>query len=243
MARTFEDLVAEAWHVEREGWDFSWLAGRVEGVEPPWDYRGRARELVRAAGSLLDVDTGGGEFLADLAPLPPRTVATESWEPNLAVAQERLGRLGVRVEERPEGRFDLVLNRHGRLDAPALAELLDPGGTLLTQQVGSRNQLELNEALGVQAPQAPHGWTLSVAVDQVEAAGLRVLRADEASLPFTYRDIGAVVHQLRLVAWQVPGFQPVAYDERLRALDRTIRRDGGFTVHDHRFWLEAELPH
>jgi SAM-dependent methyltransferase len=247
-SRSFEELVSEAWNVDREGWGFSWLEGRTQSAEPPWDYRGRAAELVHQVDALLDVDTGGGELLAGLAPLPRRAVAVESWGPNLEMARSRLSRFGVRVEDRieaatnGEGGFELVLNRHGRLDASAIASLLRPGGRLLTQQVGSRNQFELNEQLGAPVPRPADSWTLSVAIEQLEAAGLRVQHAEEALLPFTFRDIGAVVYQLRMVAWQIPDFDPKAYEAKLQALDRRIRADGGFTVHDHRFYLEAALP-
>lgn len=148
--------ITEAWDARRSGWDFSWLDGRVRSTEPPWDYRARAERATREARHLLDIDTGGGEFLAALAPLPHDTHAVEAWQPNVAVARERLEPLGATVHEAfdecPQGTFDLVLNRHGRLDAETLAPLMRPGGILLTQQVGSRNHRELNEALALPAP-------------------------------------------------------------------------------------------
>jgi hypothetical protein len=58
-----------------EGWDFSYLKDRASQDEPPWSYRDLAANLIRAARHPLDVDTGGGEFLASLAPLPPATKA------------------------------------------------------------------------------------------------------------------------------------------------------------------------
>jgi SAM-dependent methyltransferase len=103
-----------------------------------------AGELVRGSTSLLDVDAGGGELLACLAPLPARTTAVEGWAPNLTVARERLAPLGVDVRFAPDARLpgdgrsvDLVLNRHGRLNPEETARVLRPGGALLTQQVGS----------------------------------------------------------------------------------------------------------
>jgi hypothetical protein len=70
---------------------------------------------------LLDIDTGGGEVLASLQPLPATTVATEGWEPNLPVARDRLAPFGVDVRRHDgtdplparDGEFDLVLNRDG----------------------------------------------------------------------------------------------------------------------------------
>ena len=53
-----------------EGWDFSYLKDRASQDEPPWSYRDVAANLIPAARHPLDVDTGGGEFLVSLAPLP-----------------------------------------------------------------------------------------------------------------------------------------------------------------------------
>src|SRR5689334_10946742 len=73
----FDELVGEAVGVPIAGWEFAWLDGRAVGNEPAWSYPDMARSLLRSARSLLDLDTGGGELLADLAPWPwragPRT--------------------------------------------------------------------------------------------------------------------------------------------------------------------------
>lgn len=237
-------LINEAWHARRSGWDFSWLEGRVQNTPTPWDYAARARELVGRSRRLLDMDTGGGEFLAALAPLPVGTMAVESWQPNIAVARKRLAAFDVTVVETPDAleavpAFDLILNRHGRLNAEAFAARSLTGGVLLTQQVGSRNQLELNEALGAGAPTPPDAWTLDVAVGRLTSAGFEIVEAREAMLPFRFLDIGAVVYQLAAVPWQVPGFDPDRYAGPLRRLEQRIADEGGFAAHDHRFLIEA----
>ncbi|MEU4324075.1 class I SAM-dependent methyltransferase [Nonomuraea dietziae] len=136
------------------GWDLSWLRDRTSGGSPSWRYTERASALLSAAPRLLDLDTGGGEVLASLAPLPRHTVAMEAWQPNIPIAAERLRPLNATVlggtaDAIPvsEATFDLVLNRHGALNAAEVARVLTPGGRLLTQQVGTRNDVELNVAL------------------------------------------------------------------------------------------------
>ncbi|WP_404961411.1 SAM-dependent methyltransferase [Streptomyces sp. 147326] len=244
MAHDCETRVAEALQAGMTGWDFSWLKGRADGGGPTWDYGRLARARLSHARSLLDIDTGGGEFLASLAPLPPASAATENWAPSLPLARQRLTPLGVEVHQAsglnlPSGRFDLILNRHGLLDAASVRAALAPGGRLLTQQVGGRNQLELNEAVGIPSPADPDGWTLDVAVRALEGVGLRVTTAREEMSPYTFRDIGAVIFQLRAIPWQFPGFEPSAHEPALRRLHRHIAGAGGFTVHDHRFLIEA----
>jgi SAM-dependent methyltransferase len=231
--------------VRATGWEFAWLDGRTLGSEPSsWSYPERARSLMRRATSVLDLDTGSGELLAELAPLPAHTVAVESWNRNTAVARGRLGPYGVPVVgELPGGEeeFDLVLSRHGRLPAADIARLLRRGGRLLSQQVGSDDLAGLNEELGAPPPH-PQRWDADVAVAALAAAGLEVVDVREERPPMTFRDGGAVLHQLRSMPWQIRDFSPQRYDRALRRLDETIRSRGEFTVTAHRFLVEAVRP-
>jgi SAM-dependent methyltransferase len=241
---SYDELVGAAVGVPITGWEFAWLDGRTAGSELAWSYPDIARSLLRSAGSLLDLDTGGGEMLADLAPLPPYTVAVESWTPNVPVARDRLAPLGVSVvTELPSGEreFDVVLSRHGRLPVADIARLLRPAGTLLSQQVGSDDMAELNAALGAPPPH-PRPWNADVAVAALRAAGLRVDDVREERPVLTFRDIGAIVFQLRAVPWQVRDFTPRRYDRELRRLDEIIRTEGGFPVTTHRFLVRASRP-
>ncbi|WP_250003036.1 class I SAM-dependent methyltransferase [Actinoplanes sp. M2I2] len=226
------------------GWEFAWLDGRDVGSEPSWSYPALARTLLRRASSALDLDTGSGELLAELAPLPPHTVAVESWARNTPVARDRLTPLAVEVRtELPGGEdeFDVVLSRHGRLPADDIVRLLRGGGTVLSQQVGSDDLAELNAALGAPpAHRAP--WNADVAVSALTAAGLDVVDVREERPPVTFHDVGAVVRQLRDLPWQIRDFSPRLYQNALERLDTFIRLHGGFTVAAHRFLVEAVRP-
>jgi cyclopropane fatty-acyl-phospholipid synthase-like methyltransferase len=63
----------------------------------PWDYTATVLEHARRSPDLLDLGTGGGEWLAALPYRPARTVATEAWPPNVSVARGRLKPLGTEV--------------------------------------------------------------------------------------------------------------------------------------------------
>jgi SAM-dependent methyltransferase len=235
---TYEELVAEAVAVPLRGWDFSWLDGRATGSDPSWSYPDIARPLVARSKALLDLDTGGGELLASLGPLPAGTIATEGWEPNLAVARERLG---IDVRFAPDSTLpvddesvDLVLNRHGRLDPAEVARVLRPGGTLLTQQVGSDDCAEINRALGA-PPAYSETWDASTAAARLEAAGLTVTEVREERPEFVFHDVGALVFQLRAVAWQVPYFTVEKYEDALRR----IHSGGEFRARSHRFLIQS----
>ena len=245
VSRTYDDLVSEALRARFKGWDFSWLTGRMDRGILPWDYGSLARATLPHATRVLDVDTGGGEFLASMAPLPA-AIATEPYPPNVPIATARLAPLGVdvrpgRASALPVADEDvnLVLNRHGSLDATETARVLTPQGVFITQQVGSRNDLAFNDALGVPPPWPPDAHTLQSTVAALEDVGLVIDQAQE-DYPLTrYFDVGAVVFQLRSVPWQVRGFDVVTSEERLRDLDAHIRRTGSFDVKNHRFLVRA----
>src|SRR5659263_522377 len=151
ICRTYEDLVSDALSAPIKGWNFSWLTGRADCDDLPWDYASLARDALPNATRLLDIDTGGGEILASLAPLPA-AIATGPYPPNVPIATARLAPLGVdvragRASALPvaDGEVTLVLNRHGLLDPAETARVLAPHGMFLTQQVGSRNDLAFND--------------------------------------------------------------------------------------------------
>ena len=82
-----ERLIAE-WKREEDcahihGWDFSHIAGRyTEETDVPWDYRQVILDHLRDDMRLMDVDTGGGEFLLSLGHPCANTAACEAYPPN-----------------------------------------------------------------------------------------------------------------------------------------------------------------
>ncbi|WDZ93240.1 class I SAM-dependent methyltransferase [Nocardiopsis sp. HUAS JQ3] len=246
--RDFDDLVEEAERRPTSGWDFRFLDGRLVEGPLPWSYEERARRLVRAAREpVLDLGTGGGEFLSSLAPLPPGSRATEGWPPNVPVARRRLAALAVDVVEPgpdgslplPSGGFGAVLDRHEAYDPAEVRRVLAPGGVFLTQQVGGDDGYELSALLEGPPPDRNADWDLDAAVAGLEGAGLAVTRARRARPLRRFHDVGALVSYLRMVPWQVPGFDARAHRGPLLRLHRDMARGTPLTCTVHRFLVEA----
>lgn len=197
------------------------------------------------SGALLDMGTGGGERLANMAPLPPKSFATEAYHPNISIAQAQLEPLGVVVvpvddhSVLPLGnsQFDTVLNRHETFVASEVARVLKPGGRFVTQQVGEKNNAELNEWLGGESED--FRVTLERSQSQLIRAGLKILDSCEGFSPTTFFDIGAIVFYLKMVSWQVERFSVDRYRDRLVNIHNHIQRYGGFETTSHRFLIEA----
>ncbi|MFJ5810644.1 methyltransferase domain-containing protein [Streptomyces sp. NPDC093093] len=249
MTRTFDHLAAEAESVSVDGWDFSWLDGRATEQRPSWGYQKLLGERLSRVSSVLDVQTGGGEVLAGAGALPPLTVATESWPPNVAKATRLLHPLGAVVvadsDEPPlpfgDEAFELVSSRHPvTVWWDEIARVLTPGGTYFSQQVGPASVFELVEYfLGPQPEEVRRGRHPDDAVAEARKAGLEIVDLRSERLRTEFNDIGAVIYFLRKVIWMVPGFTVGHYRDRLRELHERIEREGPFVAHTARFLVEA----
>jgi SAM-dependent methyltransferase len=243
----YQQLVNDAGKAAFSGWDFPWLKGRMIQDEPPWDYPALVRKHINNATNMLDMGTGGGELLSSLAPLPLDTHATEVYPPNQQLAQERLSPLGVEVhnidEHHPmpfeDSRFDLVINRRESFDSVELARVLKPQGFFITQQVGGLDNLESNQVLEDKLSFPFTYWSLAKALTDLYNEGLFVDRAEKAALRSIFKDIGAVVYYLKAIPWQVVGFDPETYHERLVKIHNIIEREGQFVATAHRFLILA----
>jgi SAM-dependent methyltransferase len=234
------------------GWDFTHLAGRMEEDRPPWDFDAMTRDAVRSAAHLLDMGTGGGEQLLRFTDvLPADTTATEGWEPNLPVAREALQPYGVTVVRYdpeatsarmrrmpfPDGRFDLVLNRHEAFVAGEVQRVLSPGGLFLTQQVGGDDAHELHDLFGG-SPGYPANL-MPILVGQVADAGLEIVQAQDWTGHYRFVDVAALLAYLRLVPWDAPDdFAVDRYAERLLRLHRDTQ-GSVIRLTMRRFWLRA----
>ncbi len=250
------EALKKEWLAEEEqahivGWDFTHIHGRyAEEDDLPWDYRGMVLGALRDRDMLLDIDTGGGEFLLSLGHPPANTAATEGYPPNVALCRERLAPLGIDFREAADpsampfedGRFDMVINRHGSFDADELRRVLKPDGLFITQQVGEDNDRALVELLLPGAPKPFPGMNLADQRKRFEAAGFEILRAEECFRPIRFFDVGALVWFARIIEWEFPGFSVDSCFDRLLEAQRMVERDGAVEARIHRYLIAAHKP-
>ena len=229
------------------GWDFSHIQGRYqEGDGLPWDYGQLVRRCLRPGARLLDMDTGGGEFLLSLGHPHHLTSATEAYPPNVALCRETLTPLGIDFHEAegggplpfPAETFDLVLNRHGDYLPGEVFRVLKPGGVFLTPQVGAENDRDLVELLLDPVPPLPFPEQhLETARRKLEDAGFSILEAREAFPPIRFRDVGALVWFARIIEWEFPGFSVEGCRRQLFRAQKILERKGEIVGTTHRYLL------
>jgi SAM-dependent methyltransferase len=178
----------------RQGWDFSGMSGLRQPV--PWDYRDVVLRYLRPSDVVLDVGTGAGERLRDLAPsfghglgidADPEMVRLAGKSP--ATGNLRFLVCSERLESVPET-FDVIIDRHAPFDLAAVAAHLRPGGYFITQQVGERNMACVKAALGQPSSAPP------VRPQAIAASGLRALAFLEYDVEYVVRDIESLVFWL-----------------------------------------------
>ena len=161
--------------------------GRMKSEPLSWSYGSTAFQLMQRAKSMLDMGTGGGEFLSMLQPFPSTIYAIEGYAPNVPIARKKLEPLGVTVVEVTDdtalpfqdGQFNLIINQHESYAASEVNRILSPSGVFLTQQVGGLDCAELNEQFGSPLNSEFASWSLETACSELKQNGFTILDAKE----------------------------------------------------------------
>ena len=231
-----------------KGWDFSHIEGRFfEDTDFPFDYRGEIKKHLRPNMKLLDIDTGGGEFLLSLAHVAENTAATEGFSLNASLCRQTLLPLGIDFKETTakslpfaDESFDIVINRHGDLCAKEFARVLKKGGTFITQQVGADNDRELVKLLLGDIPLPFPNQHLDLVEKDFEESGFEIISSAECYKSIKFFDIGALVWFARIIEWEFCGFSVDKCLDALISAQKSCEKDGFVEGKTHRFFLVAK---
>lgn len=232
-----------------QGWDFSYLEGRTEEESLPWDYKEVVRKYLCTTDTLLDMGTGGGEFLLTFNHPHKLTSVTEGYLPNFALCEKKLGGLGITVKyvneddhlDFADSSFDIVINRHESYDVHEVLRVLKPGGYFITQQIGAENNRSIAEFIVKDLPDSPYkDHTLEMNVKKIENVGLRVFQAKEHFPEMKFYDIGAFVYFASIINWEFPDFSVENCMDRLMELEEQRKDNGYIASKEHRFMIVAQ---
>lgn len=230
------------------GWDFSHIKDRYQEEENlPWDYREIILNHLKKQDKLLDIDTGGGEFLLSLKHPRENTSAMENYPPNVDLCTKKLLPMGI--DFRPgDGKgpypfeneaFNMVINRHGDFNPDEINRVLKPDGLLITQQVGAENDRELVNLLLGETPLPFPDQYLKITREKFIDAGFEILMENEAFQPICFFDVGALVWFARIISWEFPGFSVEKCFENLLSAQEILEKQGFIEGKIHRFMLVA----
>ncbi len=242
----------EQWIYEEKcafrGWNFSHIDGRWDSEKLPWDYREILHGYLKSTYSLLDMGTGGGEFLLSLKHPYALTSVTEAYPPNVELCKQSIEPLGIKVSQIYDDdklpfdkeTFDIIINRHESFDAEEVFRTLKCGGYFITQQVGGENDLDFSCMLIKNfIPPFPN-HTLKNNVSSLKRFGFDILQADEAFTPIRFFDVGALVYFAKIIEWEFPGFSVETSYDSLCECQMEIEKHGFIQGTEHRFIIVAK---
>ena len=242
-----EKLTKIAHNIEMfKGWDFSKITenGSMFSEQPSWSYKKIIADYIAKSSCLLDMGTGGGEFLLTVENLPEKTFATEGYQPNLIVARENLNPIGIDVKyieddiiPFPDKVFDLVINRHESYKPEEVFRVLKDDGIFITQQVGGDNDKEINFYLEAAEPEYSF-WNLDYACRQLEDK-FNIFDKRESFTKTHFNSLEALCYYLNAIPWQIPDFSFEKYDKQLTNIDKKISINRIYSVTCHRFLICA----
>ncbi|GKX29642.1 methyltransferase [Vallitalea longa] len=231
-----------------QGWDFSYIKGRWDCEELPWDYGSIVLTYLKDTYRLLDMGTGGGEFILTLNHPYHLTSVTEGYPPNVKLCKEKLEPKGITVKQVyeddklpfAENTFDMIINRHESFDSSEVSRILKKEGYFITQQVGGENDYDLsNRLIDDFQPQFPK-HTLINNENALKKHGFKILESQEIYTPIYFYDVGALVYFAKIIEWEFPGFSVDKYFDNLCEIKEDIDEKGFIEGTEHRFLLIAQ---
>ena len=235
------------------GWDFSYIAGQMISEPLPWDYKNIVTQYLKSDYELLDMGTGGGEFLLTLDHPYHLTSVTEAYPPNIEICKNKLVPLGITVQAITDDHhlgfkdesFDIIINRHEAFDPRELYRLLRPEGYFITQQVGGLNNSDLSRKVGITrcTGDSEHNYSehhLTNNLDLLRKAGFKVLVSNECYPKVTFVSVEAFVYFAKIIEWEFPHFSVESCFEQLCELQGELERNGYILGTEHRFMIVAQ---
>ncbi|MEG1255323.1 class I SAM-dependent methyltransferase [Clostridium sp.] len=226
-----------------KGWDFSYLDNRWEDEKLPWEYEDILKKYINCDYKLLDMGTGGGEFLLSLNHPHEKTSVTESWEPNAKLCKEKLSPLGICVcqvyddnqLQFDDNSFDIIINRHESYSIKEIKRILKPNGIFITQQVGGKNNEILSKRLIENFVSEYSHITLNNALEEFKTNSFEILYKNEYFPYLHFYDVGAVVYFAKIIEWEFSGFSVDGCFEELCKMHEELKQKPYIESYEHRF--------
>lgn len=246
------DKLKNLWKKDEEmsfqGWDFSYLENRWEDENLPWDYKYILKKYLKSNYQLLDMGTGGGEFLLSLNHPYEKTSVTEAWEPNIKLCNEKLSPLGICVRQVYEdsqlpfedNSFDMIINRHESYNIREVKRILKPNGIFITQQVGGKNNELLSKRLIKDFVSQYSYLNLNYSLEELKRNSFDILYKDEYFPYLRFYDVGAIVYFAKIIQWEFPSFSIDSCFDELYKMYEELKISPYIESYEHRFIIVSK---
>lgn len=226
---------------ELSGWDFSKLKDEREPV--PWDYLEVVKAYLEETSSVLDIGTGGGEkfiklskFFAQGVGVDPNPDMIKTAKANKTKAQNSkvtFKQYGAENLEEINQTFDLVINRHAPVAPNQIVKVLKQGGYFITQQVGSKNMLNIKNIFGVSQFVSKWHNDLDTLIPEFKKLGCRIVATGEYDVNYWVKDIESLIFWLKAI--DMPeGFNMEDHWQQINEIIEKFTTPKGIISNEHR---------
>ncbi len=230
-----------------KGWDFSKFDQEIISEKKSWNYEVELRKYLKADSKILDMGTGGGEFVLSLNHPHHLTSVTEAYVPNFKLCQERLSPLGITVKQTykdnllpfDDNSFDVIINRHTSFELKEVKRTLKNGGYFITQQVGNENNKEIVYKITKEEKIANQNNSLGNRLSELKKIGFETLKSQEEYRPVQFKTMRAIVFYGKNIVWDFPDFSVEKYLDNLIECQKEISENGHVKSKEHRYLLVA----
>ena len=188
------------------GWDFSKIDKRKKVVGKKWDFLEIVKGYVTDRTVLLDIGTGGGKKLTEVAKIAGKAYGIDHQQSMIDTANRNLARTKMRnVEFKwgdaktlpfPEEYFDVIMCRHAPFYAQQVYRVMKSKGIFLTQQVYSeKDAINIKRIFGRGQGFGRERETNPIRryVRELKAAGFEILRKDTYNATEYYADMSDLI--------------------------------------------------
>ncbi len=230
------------------GWDFSYLDGRWESEELPWNYKEIIFKYLKNNHKLLDIGTGGGEFLLTLNHPFSNTTVTEGYKPNYKLCMEKLAPKGIKVYNYVgdelfkligDEQFDIVINRHESYNESEIYRILKPNGVFITQQVGAFNNQDLATFFDKSHKNQFPEITLDKSIKRLTDNNFEIIYSKEHYPMLKFYDLGAIAYFAKIIEWEFINFSVKDNIDKFIVLQDELKKTGYISSTEHRFIIVA----
>ncbi len=233
--------------VKFEGWDFSYIKDDWENEALPWNYTGTVNKYLSPDLELLDMGTGGGEFLLSLNHPCEKTSVTEGWQPNIELLKRKLVPLGINLApiadddiiDYDDNSFDIILNKHESFNVNEVKRVLKPNGVFITQQVGGENGNRLSNMLIPDFQPKYRNLNLRNIQHELNDSGFEIVFADEYFPYQKFFNMKGLIYYAKVIEWEFPAFNVKDNFEQLLDAYKELTLNGYILNYEHRFIIVA----
>ena len=223
------------------GYNFQDVYSRVKIEGKKWNWTDIVEKYTAPNNTLLDLGTGGGEYLIELSKNTKKSCGIDNIKAMVDRAKQNAKEKGVHnvefkladVSKVPYagGCFDIVTCRHAPFSIKEVKRVLKPGGLFITQQLGNRNKLNLLKYFD---SAFYSGKTTQGTLKILKSEGFEILMIDEYIAKEYFQDMEDLIFLLENTP-NVPDFNRDKYQRQLQMISDKLTTPKGIAIDNHEF--------